>query len=95
VPSLRHTNDVIVAFVARGDGMYFYAHLDELGERALYCHTDSVIFVLKDGELPLVKCGDALGEMTSEFKQNEFISEFVSSALRTVLINYVILLRGI
>ena len=42
--------------------MHLYSHLDKLGERALYCDTDSVIFVQKDGEPPLVRCGDALGE---------------------------------
>ena len=58
--------------------MHLYAHLGKLGERALYCDTDSVIFVLEDGETPLVQCGDALGDVISELKEGEFISEFVS-----------------
>jgi hypothetical protein len=29
-------------------------------------------------EPPLIECGDALGDMTSELKENEYISEFVS-----------------
>ena len=58
--------------------MHLYAHLDKLGERALFCDTDSVIFVQKDGEQPLVQCGEALGDMTSELKQGENILEFVS-----------------
>ena len=57
----------------------------------MYCDTDRVIFVQKDGEPPLVKCGDALGDMTSELIEGEYISEFVSGGLRTTLINYVIL----
>jgi len=65
VPSLRHTNEVIATFVACGGRMLSYAHPDKLGKRALYCNTDSVIFVQKDGEPPLIKCGDALGDMTS------------------------------
>ena len=64
--------------------MHLYAHLGKLGERALYCDTDSVIFVLEDGETPLVQCGDALGNMISELKE-EYISEFVSVGLK----NYV------
>ena len=40
--------------------------------------TDSVIFVQKTDEPPLIECGDALGDMTSELKANEYISEFVS-----------------
>ena len=53
VPSLRHTNQEIAAFVACGGRMHFYAHLYKLRERAVYCETDSVIFV-QDGEPPLV-----------------------------------------
>jgi len=32
--------------------MHLYAHLDKLGDRPLYCDTDSVIFVQNYGELP-------------------------------------------
>ena len=39
--------------------------------------TDSVIFVQKTYESPLIEC-DALGYMTSELKANEYISEYVS-----------------
>ena len=46
--------------------------------RALYCDTDSVIFVQKTDEPPLIDCGDALDNMTSELKANEYISVFVS-----------------
>ena len=42
VPTLRHTNEVIAAFVACGGRMHLYAHLDKLVERALFCDTDSV-----------------------------------------------------
>ena len=49
-----------------------------IGERALYCDTDSVIFVQKDGEPPLIGRGDYLSDMTSELKGRDFISEFVS-----------------
>ena len=76
MPSRRHTNEVIAAYVAFGDRMYLYAHLDKQRERALYCDTDSFIFVQKDSESPLMQCGDALGDMTSELKEGEFISEF-------------------
>ena len=58
--------------------MHLYAYLDRLGERALYCDTDSVIFVQKEGEPPLIGRGHYLGDMTSELKGSEFISEFVS-----------------
>jgi hypothetical protein len=58
--------------------MHLYAHLDKLLEGALYCDTDSVIFVQKTAETPLIEYGNALGEMTSELKANDYISEFVS-----------------
>ena len=32
----------------------------------------------KTNEPPLIECGDALGDMSSELKANEYISEFVS-----------------
>lgn len=50
VPSLHYTNEV-GACIACGGRMHLYAYLDKLGERVLYCDTDSVIFVQKDGEL--------------------------------------------
>ena len=58
--------------------MHLYEYLDKLGERARYCDTDSVVFVQKTDEPPLIECGDALGDMTSEPKAKEYISEFVS-----------------
>jgi hypothetical protein len=62
--SMRHTNEVVAAYVACGGRMHLYAYLDKLGERALYCDTDSVIFLQKADEPPLMECGDALGDMT-------------------------------
>ena len=54
----------------------FYAHLDKLGKRALYCDTDSVNFVQRTVEPPLIECGDALGDMITELKVNEYDSGF-------------------
>ena len=49
VPNLRHTNEVIGAYVTAGARMHLYRYLDRLGERAVYCDTDSVIYIqLKD-----------------------------------------------
>ena len=78
VPSLLHTNEVVAAYVAGGVRLHLQAHLDKLGERALYCDTERVIFLQKNDEPPLIECGAALGDMTSELKENEYISEFVS-----------------
>jgi len=50
----------------------------QVAERAIYTDTDSVIYVQKDDEPPLIDCGDRLGSMTIEFQPGEFIDEFVS-----------------
>ena len=49
-------------------------------ERAIYCDTDSVIFVQPSDESSLVETGDNLGAMTSELKPSEIKEEFVSGA---------------
>jgi len=78
-PMLRHTNDVIASFVTAGGRMNLYSYLDTLQTRALYTDTDSVIFIHpRDGAI-LVNTGDCLGDMTSELKSCEYISEFVCS----------------
>jgi acetyl/propionyl-CoA carboxylase alpha subunit len=45
VPSLRHTNDVIGAYVTAGARIHLYGFLDELQEKANYTDSDSVIFI--------------------------------------------------
>jgi len=44
-PSLPHTNEAIASFVTAGARLHLYGYLDKLKENALYCDTDSVIFV--------------------------------------------------
>jgi len=77
VASLRHTNEVIGAFVTAGARIHLYSYLDRLQDKAIYCDTDSVIYIQPTGEPALVKTGDNLGEMTSELQPNEIISEVV------------------
>jgi len=45
VPSLRHTNEVIGAYVTAGARIHLYGFLDKLQEKAIYTDTDSVIFI--------------------------------------------------
>ena len=78
IPNLRHTNEVIGAYVTAAARLHLYSYLDRLGERALYCDTDSVLFVQPIDEPALVETGDNLGAMTSELRPFEFIEEFVS-----------------
>jgi len=49
-----------------------------LGERAIYCDTDSVIYIQPKDEPNLIETGDKLGDMTSELRSTEYIFEFVS-----------------
>ena len=75
---LRHTSDVIGAYVTAGTRILLYRHLDRLQEKAIYCDTDSVIFIRPKDEPRLVESCYKLGDIISELKPYE-ISEFVSA----------------
>jgi len=45
VRSLRHTNEVIGAYVTAGARINLYGFLDKLREKAIYTYTDSFIFI--------------------------------------------------
>jgi len=45
VPGLRHTNEVIGAYVTAGARIHLYGFLDKLQEKAICTVTDSVIFI--------------------------------------------------
>jgi len=77
VPSLRHTNEVIGAYVTAGARIHLYGFLDKLREKAIYTDTDSVIFIQPGpGKEPtLIETGDNLGQMQSELKKGEIIVE--------------------
>jgi hypothetical protein len=78
VQSMRHTNDVIGAYVTAGERIHLYRNFDKLQERAIYCDTDSVIYMQPNEGPQLIETGDRLGDMTSELKPSEMILEFVS-----------------
>ena len=40
VPSLRHTNEVIGAYITAGATMHLYPYLKQLRTNAMYCDTD-------------------------------------------------------
>ena len=54
-----------------------YGFLDKLQEKAIYCDTDSVIFIQtgQGCEPTLIKTGDNLGQMQFELKKGEIILE--------------------
>jgi hypothetical protein len=45
VPNLRHTNHIVGAYVTAGERLQLYRYLDKLQDKALYCDTDSVIYI--------------------------------------------------
>ena len=67
------TNVYVAAFTTAHARLKLYKVLDQLQERALYCDTDSVIYLSGDND-PVV--GDYLGELTDELDDSDFITEF-------------------
>jgi len=57
VPSLRYTNEVIGAYVTAGARIHLYRYLDRLRENAIYCDTDTVIYIHQRGEPQLIETG--------------------------------------
>jgi len=84
IPSLRHTNEVIAAYVTAGARLHLYSYVDRLKERAIYCDTDSIMFIQPRNETTLVDTGNNLGAMSSELKPSIFIEEYVSVGTKTM-----------
>lgn len=74
------TNVVIASFVTCQARIKLFREIEKLGDRMLYCDTDSIIFITKPGlyEPPL---GSYLGDFTDEIDKNDgnHIIEFVSA----------------
>ena len=49
-----------------------------MGERAIYCGTDSVFYIQPNVEPNIIETGEKLGDMTSELQPTEYVSVFVS-----------------
>ena len=80
--NLRYTKEVIGAHFIAGARIHLYGYLDRLQKRALYCDTESVIYIQPTAEPPLVKTGECLGAMTSALKPGCHIEEFVSGGTK-------------
>jgi hypothetical protein len=78
LPNLPHTNEVIGVYVTAGARIHLYSYLARLKHVALYCDTDSVIYIQPDDQPALIETGDCLGAKKSELKQGFHIDEFVS-----------------
>ena len=82
VPNLRHTSEVIGAYVTAGGRINLYGYLDRLRENTICCDTDSVIFIQLSAEPWPIATRDKLGDMQSELKPSEYILEFASGGQR-------------
>ncbi|KAF4514037.1 UNVERIFIED_CONTAM: hypothetical protein B566_EDAN018733 [Ephemera danica] len=76
-----NTNVVIAAFTTAWGRMELYRHLEQLGDRAIYWDTDSVIFKWSETGYNPEK-GNFLGDMTCELEgiggEGSYITEFCS-----------------
>lgn len=82
IPPSNYTNVVIAAFTTALARLHLYKFLDLVGENALYCDTDSVIYSHPIGDDPLRPfTQDYLGMLTNELASEGDgvgIAEFVS-----------------
>jgi len=68
VPNLRHTIDVIGVYATAGARIHLYRYLERLQENAIYCDTESVIYIQARDENALTETGDILEDMISEMR---------------------------
>ena len=75
-----NTNVVLASFVTAQARLKLFGELNRLGERVVYCDTDSIFYLVKDGEYEPNLCTN-LGEFTNEIdpEDGNFIKEWVSA----------------
>lgn len=76
-PPGKQNNIFIAAFTTAHARLKLYSYLEQLKERILYIDTDSLIYVVKNGETPL-ELGNYLGDLTDEL-DGDTIQEFVAT----------------
>jgi hypothetical protein len=74
----RDTNIFVALATTAWARIRLYRELDKLGDRVLYCDTDSVIYRESPNPDENLKLGKFLGDMTSELDEGDYIKEFVS-----------------
>lgn len=80
-PPGKTSNIFIAAFTTAYARLKLYSYLEKLQERVLYIDTDSLIYVVREGESPL-EVGNYLGDLTDELG-GDSIQEFVSAGPKT------------
>ncbi|CAI5685429.1 unnamed protein product [Oreochromis niloticus] len=77
IPPGASNNVFIAAFTTAYARLKLYEYLEKLQRNVLYTNTDSLIYVVKEGEEPL-ELGNYLGDLTDEL-DGDTIQEFVSA----------------
>ncbi|XP_077361782.1 uncharacterized protein LOC144006673 [Festucalex cinctus] len=77
VPPSKTANIFAACMTTAYARLKMYAYLERLQSSVLYTDTDSLVYVVKDGESPL-ELGDYLGDLTDELG-GDSIQEFVSA----------------
>ena len=78
--SSAHSNVVLASYVTAYGRLMLYNVMEKLGKNAMYCDTDSAIFVSREGEYE-PETGNLLGELTDElagYGAGSYIVKFLS-----------------
>jgi len=81
-------------YVTAGARTHPYRYLNRLQENAIYCDTESVIYIQPREEHEVIETGEKLGDMTSELRPSETISEFVSDGTKNYAYRVLDLVTG-
>ena len=68
MPNMRHTIEVIGAYVISGARIHPYGYFDRLRDNAIYCDTDLVIISHPRAKPRPIAKGEKFGDMQSELK---------------------------
>lgn len=78
----ERTNVMLCAFVTANARMTLWKAMNQLGDRVLYCDTDSIVYVLSDNDEENIKSSSKLGEWKDE-TEGDVITDFVSIASKS------------
>ena len=74
----NNTNIYLAVFTTAYARMRLYDLIEKVGDRFVYCDTDSVIYELSSDACENLPTGQFMGDLTSELDEGEVIEQFVS-----------------
>ena len=81
VTYVTHTNEAIGAYVTAGARIHLYSFLDRQQENAIYCDTDSVIFIQPIAEPCPIATEDKVGVITLNYQASTLVNFEVIRAI--------------